>query len=92
MYAYKMSDCVSDQRAPVIPTKCCMLFQAHMERMATAASPKEKNSKVEIRHLQEEVMTVKLREAKAVADLKETKQKVMELETQVREAVRVFFV
>ena len=59
------------------------LCQAHMERMATGASPKEKNSKAEIRHMQEEVMTVKLREAKAVADLKETKQKVMELETQV---------
>ncbi|XP_070176822.1 EVI5-like protein isoform X2 [Littorina saxatilis] len=58
-------------------------WEAHMERMATtAASPKEKNSKAEVRHLQEEVMTVKLREAKAVADLKETKQKVMELETQ----------
>nr|KAG5706638.1 hypothetical protein BaRGS_005708 [Batillaria attramentaria] len=57
-------------------------WEAHMERMATTASPKEKNSKAEIRHLQEEVMTVKLREAKAVADLKETKQKVMELETQ----------
>ena len=59
------------------------LCQAHMERMATGASPKEKNSRAEIRHMQEEVMTVKLREAKAVADLKETKQKVMELETQV---------
>lgn len=54
-----------------------------MERMASTHSPKEKASKAEIRHLQEDVMTVKLREAKAVADLKETKQKVMELETQV---------
>ena len=57
-----------------------------MERVA-GTSPKEKskdkNTKAEIRHLQEEVMTVKLREAKSLADLKETKQKVMELETQV---------
>lgn len=46
-------------------------------------SPKEKSSKQEIKHLQEELMTVKVREAQALAESKETKQKVMELETQV---------
>lgn len=63
--------------------EACLPAQAHMERMAASPAPKEKNSKAEVRQLQEEVMTVKLKEAKSVADLKETKQKVMELETQV---------
>ncbi|XP_025111663.1 EVI5-like protein isoform X3 [Pomacea canaliculata] len=57
-------------------------WEAHMERRAMTASPKEKSSKAEVRHLQEEVMTIKLREARVLTDLKETKQKVMELETQ----------
>lgn len=57
-------------------------WESHMERMATGGAPKEKTSKAEIRHLQEDVMIVKIKEARAVADLKESKQKVMELETQ----------
>ena len=47
-------------------------------------SPKEKSGKAEVRHLQEEVMGLKLKEARAVSDLKDAKQKLMELETQVK--------
>ncbi|XP_062594770.1 ecotropic viral integration site 5 ortholog-like isoform X2 [Saccostrea cucullata] len=47
------------------------------------SSPKDKNSnKHEIRQLQEEVMSVKIREAASLSELKEAKQKVMEFETQ----------
>ncbi|BFZ20670.1 hypothetical protein BsWGS_23709 [Bradybaena similaris] len=56
-------------------------WEAHMERVRQS-SPKEKGSKLEMRHLQEEVMALKLKEARAVADLKDAKQKLMELETQ----------
>lgn len=48
------------------------------------SSPKDKNSnKHEVRQLQEELMSVKIREAGCLSELKETKQKVMEFETQV---------
>ncbi|XP_076455006.1 EVI5-like protein isoform X2 [Babylonia areolata] len=57
-------------------------WQSHMERMATEPWPKEKSWKAEVRHLQEEVMTCKVREARSLADLKDTRHKVMELETQ----------
>ncbi len=40
-------------------------------------------SKSKQQQVAEELMTVRLREAEALADLKSTKQKVMELETQV---------
>ena len=63
-----------------------------MERQHSVTSPKEKNSKQEIKSLQEELMTVKVREAKALVEGKETKQKVMELETQVRELLIVRWV
>eukprot|EP00105_Crassostrea_gigas_P043445 XP_019927593.1 PREDICTED: ecotropic viral integration site 5 ortholog isoform X6 [Crassostrea gigas] len=47
------------------------------------SSPKDKNSnKHEVRQLQEELMSVKIREAGCLSELKETKQKVMEFETQ----------
>ncbi|XP_056012324.1 ecotropic viral integration site 5 ortholog-like isoform X4 [Ostrea edulis] len=47
------------------------------------SSPKDKNSnKHEIRQLQEEVMSVKIKETACMSELKETKQKVMEFETQ----------
>ncbi|KAL8625770.1 hypothetical protein ACOMHN_012362 [Nucella lapillus] len=57
-------------------------WQSHMERMSTEAWPKEKPWRTEVRHMQEEVMTIKVREARSLADLKDTRQKVMELETQ----------
>ncbi|XP_067662204.1 ecotropic viral integration site 5 ortholog-like isoform X1 [Haliotis asinina] len=57
-------------------------WETYMERQNSVTSPKEKSSKQEIKHLQEELMTVKVREAQALAESKETKQKVMELETQ----------
>lgn len=48
------------------------------------SSPKDKNSnKREVKQLQEELMSVKIREAGCLSELKETKQKVMEFETQV---------
>ncbi|GFR92204.1 ecotropic viral integration site 5 protein homolog [Elysia marginata] len=56
-------------------------WEAHMERVRQN-SPKEKSGKAELRHLQEEVMCLKLKEARAVSDLKDAKQKLMELETQ----------
>ncbi|XP_022323904.1 EVI5-like protein isoform X1 [Crassostrea virginica] len=47
------------------------------------SSPKDKNSnKREVKQLQEELMSVKIREAGCLSELKETKQKVMEFETQ----------
>ncbi|XP_041370278.1 ecotropic viral integration site 5 ortholog-like isoform X2 [Gigantopelta aegis] len=57
-------------------------WEKHMERQYSVTSPKEKNSKQEIKHLQEELMTVKIKETKALVEVKDTKQKVMELETQ----------
>ncbi|ESP00273.1 hypothetical protein LOTGIDRAFT_141007 [Lottia gigantea] len=57
-------------------------WESHMERMQSLNSPKEKSSKQEVRQLQEETMTIKLREAQTLVNLKEMKQKVMELETQ----------
>ncbi|XP_055896566.1 EVI5-like protein isoform X4 [Biomphalaria glabrata] len=56
-------------------------WESHMERIRQA-SPKDKGSKAEVKHLQEELMALKIKEAKSVADLKDAKQKLMELETQ----------
>ena len=51
-------------------------------------SPTDKNSnKTENRQLQDELMEVKIKEAACLSELKETKQKIMELETQVSENV-----
>ncbi|XP_071157091.1 ecotropic viral integration site 5 ortholog-like isoform X3 [Mytilus edulis] len=46
------------------------------------SSPKDKNHNKEVKQLQEDVMTIKVREAYCMSDLKDTKQKYMELETQ----------
>ncbi|XP_076093594.1 ecotropic viral integration site 5 ortholog-like isoform X3 [Mytilus galloprovincialis] len=46
------------------------------------SSPKDKNHNKEVKQLQEDVMTIKVREANCMSDLKDTKQKYMELETQ----------
>ncbi|XP_063422949.1 ecotropic viral integration site 5 ortholog-like isoform X4 [Mytilus trossulus] len=46
------------------------------------SSPKDKNHNKEVKQLQENVMTIKVREANCMSDLKDTKQKYMELETQ----------
>ena len=55
-----------------------------MERSDTPVclSPKDK-SKPDVKSLQEELMSVRLREAESLSELKSMKQKVMELETQV---------
>lgn len=47
------------------------------------SNKKESNNKNQIQQLYSELMTVKLREADALAELKEVRQRVMELETQV---------
>ena len=57
--------------------------QAHMERSSSMETPNENSSKTVVRILMEEVMSLKVREARAVINLRECEQKVMELETQV---------
>lgn len=57
-------------------------WEKHVQTMSSANAASSKNSKHEIRVLQDELMTVKIREAQSLSDLKEMKQKVMELETQ----------
>ncbi|KAI0213673.1 EVI5-like protein [Lamellibrachia satsuma] len=58
--------------------------ERHWEKYQQRYGPDatSKPSKNAAQHLAEEVMGVRLREAEAVAELKETKQRVMELETQ----------
>ena len=55
--------------------------QRHLQR--TASSRKDRNSKPTVQALNDELMAVRLREAEAVADLKELRQRLMELQTQV---------
>ena len=56
-------------------------MQKYQQRYGPDATSKP--SKNAAQHLAEEVMGVRVREAEAVGELKETKQRVMELETQV---------
>ena len=56
-------------------------MQKYQQRYGPDATSKP--SKNAAQHLAEEVMAVRLREAESVAELKETKQRAMELETQV---------
>lgn len=62
-------------------------LQRHLANADPQSSPKEKNSKSELKselkRTQEELMTSKLREAGALSHLKDAKQKIMELETSV---------
>ncbi|CAH1785847.1 unnamed protein product [Owenia fusiformis] len=55
-------------------------WKKHME--ATNSPDSKKLSKSQMQHIQDELMSVKLREAQALSEHKEMKQKVMELETQ----------
>ena len=63
------------------------IFQRHLSDSDLQSSPKDKSSKgelkSELKKTQEELMSVKLREAAALSHLKDTKQRVMELETSV---------
>ena len=43
----------------------------------------KKASKTQVQQLTEDMMTLRIRESQAVGELKEMKQRVMELETQV---------
>ena len=57
-------------------------FKAKSTTDVPSSSPKDKNHKHDMKQLQEDVMTIKVREANCQSDLKDTKQKYMELETQ----------
>lgn len=61
-------------------------WQKHLSESTTPNSPRDKSSKSELKSelkkTQEEYMSTKLREAACLSHLKDTKQKVMELETQ----------
>ena len=48
-----------------------------------SASPNTKASKSDVRQMSDEIMTLRLREVNAISELKDSKQKLMELETQV---------
>ncbi|XP_033098924.1 EVI5-like protein isoform X6 [Anneissia japonica] len=57
-------------------------WQKHLQRSTTTPKRKDPNSKLTVNGLQDELIGVRLREAEAVADLKESRQRVLELETQ----------
>ncbi|GAB1599351.1 EVI5-like protein isoform X1 [Argonauta hians] len=57
-------------------------WEKHCKNNFSPNVPEMKNCKHEVRILQEELMTVRIREAQSLSALKEMKQKVMELETQ----------
>ena len=59
----------------------CYFFQRHLAR--TTGRWKDPPRKNTVNELQDELMTVRLREAETQAELKETKQRMMEMETQV---------
>lgn len=56
-----------------------------MEKASALEEGDKKPSKKREQQLADDLMAVRLREAEALADLKEMKQKVMELETQVKD-------
>lgn len=58
------------------------LSQRHLAR--TAGRWKDSPKKNTLSELQDELMSVRLREAEAQAELRETRQRMLELETQVR--------
>lgn len=59
-----------------------MPLQRHLAR--TAGRWKDTPKKNTLGELQDELMSVRLREAEAQAELRETRQRMLELETQVR--------
>lgn len=64
-----------------IISKNMLFFQRHLAR--TTGRWKDPPKKNAVNELQDELMTVRLREAETQAELKETKQRMMEVETQV---------
>ncbi|XP_043376443.1 ecotropic viral integration site 5 protein homolog isoform X5 [Dermochelys coriacea] len=60
-------------------------WQRHLAR--TAGRWKDPSRKNTVNELQDELMTIRLREAESQADLKEMKQRMMEMETQNKEEV-----
>ncbi len=66
---------------------CLHCLQKHMEMQTTGEGATPTKSKQQ--QIAEELMAVRLREAESLAELKGMKQKVMELETQVRVCVLV---
>lgn len=63
-------------------TDCNTSPQRHLAR--TAGRWKDSPRKNTLSELQDELMSVRLREAEAQAELRETRQRMLELETQVR--------
>lgn len=59
-----------------------MPLQRHLSRIA--GRWKDSSKKNTLSELQDELMSVRLREAEAQAELRETQQRMLELETQVR--------
>lgn len=59
----------------------CIRMQKHLAR--TAGRWKDSPRKNTVSELQDELMSVRLREAEAQAELRETRQRMLELETQV---------
>lgn len=63
-------------------TVCNLSPQRHLAR--TAGRWKDSPRKNTLSELQDELMSVRLREAEAQAELRETRQRMLEMETQVR--------
>ena len=66
----------------IFVTISVLLLQKFVEK-SSAVPPSGKAGKHRVEQLQEDVMALRLRESQAVAELKEMKQRVMELETEV---------
>lgn len=63
-------------------TDCNASRQRHLAR--TAGRWKDSPRKNALSEMQDELMSVRLREAEAQAELRETRQRMLEMETQVR--------
>ena len=64
-----------------------IFLQRHMEKYNVAGQSPSNNKdkmKKDAEMLANELMTIRIREGRAISELKEHKQRVMELETQVR--------
>lgn len=59
----------------------CFMLQRHLAR--TSARWKDPPKKNALNELQDELMSIRLREAETQAEIREMKQRMMEMETQV---------
>lgn len=76
---------------PICPVTLCVFLQHHMSRGSSTGGGgghwKESPKKNAMNELQDKLMTVRLREAQAQAELREVKLKALQLESQVRQTV-----